>query len=137
MRLPRPHGRADAATAVVAVGSALAVAGTAHTLANLRGMRRPSPTPPPATGPVSLLLPMRDEEPRARACLVAALTQVGVPELEVIVLDDGSTDDTARAVREAMAEHPEVEARLVTSPAVPLPHGWLGKPWASERLAAE
>ena len=42
-----------------------------------------------------------------------------------------------RVVREAMAEHPEVEARLVTSPAVPLPHGWLGKPWTSERLAAE
>ena len=42
-----------------------------------------------------------------------------------------------RVVREAMAEHPEVEARLVTSPAVPLPHGWLGKPWSSERLAAE
>ena len=137
MRLPHPHGRTDVATAVVAVGSALAAAGTAHTLVNLRGMRRPSPTPPPASGRVSLLLPMRDEEPRARACLVAALTQVRVPELEVVVLDDGSTDDTARVVRGAMAEHPEVEARLVTSPDVPLPDGWLGKPWASERLAAE
>ena len=137
MSLRRGVSRRDVALALVTVGSALAVAGTAHALANLRGLRRPSPTPPATSVPISLLLPMRDEEPRARACLVAALTQVGVPHLEVIVLDDGSTDDTARVVRDVMAEHPEVDTRLLVSPDAPLPHGWLGKPWASERLAAE
>lgn len=48
---------------------------------------------------VTVLMPMRNAEPYVRAALESVLTQDGV-ELEVVVIDDGSTDRSAAAVRE-------------------------------------
>jgi Glycosyltransferase like family 2 len=116
-------GRAALRTAVRALAG-LSAAGAAHAAVNTALLRRPPAVPPPVRRPVTVVLPVRDEERQVGACLAALLAQVGVPRLRVIVVDDGSTDGTARAV-EAVAD-PRV--RLVD--AGPLPAGWLGKPHA-------
>jgi chlorobactene glucosyltransferase len=48
------------------------------------------------------------------------------PNLELIVVDDSSADETAAIARETAAGDQRV--RVVTSP--PLPDGWFGKQWA-------
>jgi cellulose synthase/poly-beta-1,6-N-acetylglucosamine synthase-like glycosyltransferase len=99
---------------------------TAHSFVNALLLRRPSPAPSTVEFPVAVLLPVRDEASRVGPCLSSVLSQRGVPQLEVIVLDDGSRDGTAAVVR-------SLGGRLV--PGAPLPGGWLGKPHACWQLA--
>ena len=81
----------------------------------------------PAAGTrVSILIPARNEAANIGPCLEAALASAGC-EVEVIVMDDGSTDATAAIV----ARYPSV--RLLQAP--PLPPGWTGKVHACARLA--
>ena len=112
-------------------GSLGAVALTAHTITNLRSLRVPPVDPPPAAERVSILLPARDEAAQIADCLTAVLDQVAAPDLEVLVLDDGSTDGTADAARAAAGDDPRVRILVGTPP----PPGWLGKPWACAQLA--
>ncbi|HEX4495401.1 MAG TPA: glycosyltransferase [Thermoanaerobaculia bacterium] len=90
--------------------------------------------PPPAPGAdrpaVSILIPARDEEGAIGDAVAAALASAGV-DLEVIVLDDHSTDRTAAIVRAAAARDPRL--RLETAP--PLRAGWNGKQHACAVLA--
>lgn len=88
------------------------------------------PTARSATARVSVLLPVRDEALRVAPTLRSLLAQEGV-DLEVVVLDDGSTDGTADVVRAVADGDPRV--RLLTGR--PLPDGWLGKPHACQQLA--
>ncbi|WP_422774669.1 glycosyltransferase family 2 protein [Plantactinospora sp. WMMC1484] len=112
---------------VVAVGLL-----TGHTWCNAgRWLRRPPSGPVRAGEPVAVLLPVRDEATRVAPCLRALLAQRGVPELEIVVLDDGSTDGTTEVVRAVAAGNPRV--RLLGG--APLPPGWLGKPHACQQLA--
>jgi hypothetical protein len=106
---------------------------TAHTAYNLTRLRRPDPAPVPVAGTVSVLVPARDEEPRIGACVRAVLGSTGVPRLELLVLDDGSTDGTTDVVR-SVGSH-DRRLQLITGPDQPPPPGWLGKPWACARLA--
>nr|WP_209766046.1 glycosyltransferase family 2 protein [Azospirillum rugosum] len=88
--------------------------------------------PPLRTVPnaaVSILIPARNEESSIAGAVLAALAQPGV-ELEVIVLDDHSTDNTAAIVRGLAARDPRV--RLAAAP--PLPPGWSGKQHACHVL---
>jgi hypothetical protein len=120
-----PH----AAAAVGSVGAALA---TAHTLANLARLRRPPAPPPEVATAVSVLVPARDEAGRVGRCLSAVRAQRGLRRLEVVVLDDRSTDGTAQVVRQHVTADPRV--RMLSGADEP-PAGWLGKPWACARLA--
>ena len=51
----------------------------------------------------------------------------------MIVLDDGSTDGTGDLVRATVADDPRFE--VIDGGAEHPPEGWLGKPWACQRLA--
>src|SRR5262245_61827632 len=82
--------------------------------------------PPPTDNavslpPISVLIPARNEELGIEACLRSVLASRHV-ELEVIVLDDASTDRTVDIVRAIAAE----DARLRLETAPPLPDDWCG-----------
>ncbi|MCA9203485.1 MAG: glycosyltransferase [Planctomycetales bacterium] len=79
---------------------------------------------------VSILIPARNEERGIAAAVEAALASEGVT-VEVVVLDDHSTDRTARIVS-ALADDDE-RVRVHESP--PLPPGWCGKQHACATLA--
>jgi hypothetical protein len=104
-------------------------------LANLRdgraGFRRPGEdaVPPPGTA-VSILVPARDEAGVVERTVRAALASRGVV-VEVVVLDDGSTDATPEIVR-GIARR-DARVRLVEGR--PLPSGWAGKQHACSQLA--
>lgn len=114
------------------VGSAAAVTGTVHLMANLRLVRRPRIDIEPIAEKVSVLLPVRDEAARVTPCLESLLAQEALPHLEILVLDDGSTDGTPDVVR-AIADG-DSRVRLIEGS--PLPIGWLGKPHACAQLAS-
>ena len=81
---------------------------------------------------VAVLIPARDEERNIRACVESVLASRDV-ELEVLVLDDASTDRTAEIVRE-IGLH-DTRVRVVASQS--LPAGWNGKQRACWLLAQE
>ena len=84
------------------------------------------PAEPPADAPlVSIVIPARNEARNIRRCAASALAS-DYPRLEVIVVDDHSTDDTAAIAGQLAAS--DSRLRVVTPPA--LPDGWFGKQWA-------
>ena len=114
----------------VRVLAGLSVAGALHAVLNMVLLRRPPADPPPVRRPVTVVVPARDEQEQIGGCLDALLDQRGVADLRVVVVDDGSTDDTAGVVRSVA----DPRVRLV--PAGPPPPGWLGKPHACAAGAA-
>jgi hypothetical protein len=85
---------------------------------------------------VAVLIPARNEERNIAACVESVLASDSPPgseALEVLVLDDGSTDRTGAIVRELAAR--DARVRLVTAEA--LPAGWNGKQHACWLLAQE
>ena len=118
-----PGPAAAAAVVLAAIPAALS-------LANLR-VFRPAPVPRTPVPPrVSVLVPARDEAAAIAACVEALLASRAV-ELEVVVLDDASTDGTADIVAGLAARDGRV--RLVRGR--PLPAGWCGKQHACAQLA--
>jgi hypothetical protein len=117
-------------------GSAGAAAGSLHAMINARLLRRPARYPPRPTGRVSVLLPVRNEAGRVAACLHALLRQTAGDRMELLVLDDCSTDGTAEVVRR-IATGPDAAGlgRVVLLAGRPPPPGWLGKPHACQQLA--
>ena len=114
------------------VGSALALVGAVHQQVNLRSLRVPAAEPADVAEPVSVLVPARDEAHRITPTVRSLLAQRGVPDLEILVLDDGSTDGTAAVVRAAAAGDPRLRVLTGRPPAPGLP----GKPHACAQLAA-
>ena len=87
----------------------------------------------PMRGPkVSICIPARNEEANIVPCLRAAGLQRW-SELEIVLVDDQSSDDTATMAMRAVAGDPRVRIVHGTSP----PPGWAGKPWACSRAASE
>ncbi len=80
---------------------------------------------------LSIVVPARDEERSIERC-VRSLLALEWLDLEVIVVDDRSTDRTAEIV-ESIAR---TDARLRFVRGADLPDGWVGKPWALVQGAA-
>ena len=57
----------------------------------------------PAAVPLSVIIPTYNRAGHVRRCL-ESLRESGLPDLEVIVADDGSTDDTAAVVKDTFPE---------------------------------
>ena len=77
---------------------------------------------------VSLVVPARDEGATVKDALRARMNE-GYPALEVVFVDDRSTDDTGAQVRELAATDPRLTVTRVDT----LPEGWLGKVHALQR----
>jgi Glycosyl transferase family 2 len=80
---------------------------------------------------ISVLIPARNEERVIGASIESLLASRGV-QIEIIVLDDSSTDRTAEIVHGFAAR--DARVRLEHSPG--LPRGWNGKQHACHALAA-
>jgi cellulose synthase/poly-beta-1,6-N-acetylglucosamine synthase-like glycosyltransferase len=81
--------------------------------------------------PVSVLIPARNEENSIGDCLQSVLASRGV-EIEVIVLDDGSTDRTWKIADQIAGR----DLRVRVEAASELPDGWNGKQFACWSLAS-
>ena len=91
----------------------------------------PLHTGEPRAPSVSVLIPARNEADSIDATVRLLLAQCYPGNVEVIVLDDQSTDATAAIARQAGCGDP----RLHVLAGAPLPRGWVGKPWACHQLA--
>ena len=78
---------------------------------------------------VSVLVPARNEASRILERAVRSMAAQDYPSVEVIVVDDRSTDETFAIVERIAREEPRVRALR----GEPLPPGWTGKPWALEQ----
>lgn len=106
---------------VIAVGWLLAVLTAILNL--LLVPRLGPPSPPEGLPTLSVVVPARNEEEGIEAGVASHCTQ-DYPGLEVVVVDDGSTDDTPTILAGLEARFPN----LVVSRGGELPEGWLGKP---------
>ncbi len=87
---------------------------------------------PPDAPLVSVVIPARNEEVNIKRCATSVLT-ADYPRLEVIVVDDYSSDRT-REIARALAAG---DSRLRVIENAPLPEGWFGKQWACRTGAEE
>ena len=85
----------------------------------------PAEKPGKASAAISIIIPARNEETNI-ARLLESIQQQSLPPLETIVVNDGSTDNTASIASQLGARVIDVEA---------LPDGWMGKPWACQQGA--
>lgn len=85
----------------------------------------PAEKPGKASAAISIIIPARNEEANI-ARLLESIQQQSSQPLETIVVNDGSTDNTASIASQLGARVIDVEA---------LPDGWMGKPWACQQGA--
>jgi chlorobactene glucosyltransferase len=123
----------------------LAITWWLHSQSYLDFVVTPTPLPPGAPAPLlSVIVPARNEARNIRRCVEALLAQA-YPDLEVIVVDDRSSDETPHILAEILADHSSEPAsdpatqENTPSPGKPhlhviqgeeLPAGWAGKPHA-------
>jgi glycosyltransferase involved in cell wall biosynthesis len=79
---------------------------------------------------VTAIIPAKDEERTLAECLASVCAQ-SYENLEIIVVDDRSTDRTAAIAREFAAADPRVEVLSIED----LPVGWTGKTHALQQAA--
>lgn len=84
-----------------------------------------------AVATVRVCVPARDEAGRIGPCVARLLSSDGLDRMEVVVVDDGSTDGTADEARSAGGADP----RLRVLAGVERPEGWSGKAWAVHQAA--
>ena len=78
---------------------------------------------------ISILIPARNEEKNIGKCLLSLIKQDYV-NTEILVLNDNSTDETAKIVEEISNIHKSV--KLINGKS--LPEGWTGKTYACYQL---
>src|SRR4030042_2478897 len=79
---------------------------------------------------ISVLIPARNEEENIKRCLVS-LTKQDYKNIEILVLDDGSLDNTAGVVKKLS----EKDHRIKLYSGDLLKKGWLGKSYACWQLS--
>jgi chlorobactene glucosyltransferase len=94
-------------------------------LRNSRSLDNESDSPPSDAPLVSVIVPARNEARNIERCASSILSTT-YPNLELLVVDDSSTDGTAEVARRAVGD--DARARIVHN--APLPDGWFGKQWA-------
>lgn len=122
-----------------AVAVAIAAAGGAETLRQTVELCAGSATRPwlsslhaASHAPAVAVVPARDEADVIGGCVASLLAQ-DPPLRGVIVVDDGSTDDTATIARDAARRADgDVDERLVVVTTQELRPGWVGKPAACQ-----
>lgn len=107
--------------AACATWAAAALVIRRHT-AGLRRLADLRPPEPPAWPPLSVLVPACNEAATLEPAVASLLAQ-DYPGLEIVLVDDRSTDGTG-AVVDALAAR---DARIVPVHVTSLPDGWLGK----------
>jgi chlorobactene glucosyltransferase len=96
-----------------------------------RSLAEEPPDAPPDAPAVAVVIPARDEARNIERCVRSVLAS-RYPALEVVVVDDRSTDGTGDIARAIAAGDPRL--RVIESR--PLPPGWFGKQWACAQGAA-
>ena len=92
---------------------------------NSRTLDEMPATPPPDAPLVSVIIPARNEA-RCIAQCVRSVLSTTYPSVEVVVVDDHSTDGTGDLAHAAASG--DQRLRVMVPP--PLPDGWFGKQWA-------
>ncbi|MBN2080939.1 glycosyltransferase [bacterium] len=116
----------------------LAALSLAWVVTNIQGWPRvrvlselhPAGPPLMNDGAVSVCIPARDEEHNLPELLASLIAQ-GDEVLEILVLDDQSTDGTADVVRRFTA----LDRRVKLVRGRVRPEGWFGKTWAGHQLS--
>ena len=94
-------------------------------LRNSRSLDDESTEPPIDAPLVSVIVPARNEAHNIARCVTSILA-TSYPRLELIVVDDSSTDGTGETA--LLAARGDTRARVVANR--PLPESWFGKQWA-------
>jgi glycosyltransferase involved in cell wall biosynthesis len=81
---------------------------------------------------ISVLIPARNEETNI-SHILSDLKKQDYSEIEIIVYDDNSTDNTKSVIKTAM----ETDHRIRLLPSQPLPKNWLGKNYGCYLLAKQ
>ena len=94
-------------------------------LRNSRSLDDVSDAPPANPPLVTVIVPARNEARNIGRCVTSILATT-YPNIELIVVDDSSTDNTSDIARKAANADP----RLTIVRNEPLPDAWFGKQWA-------
>lgn len=78
---------------------------------------------------ISVLIPVRNEAAKIERCIRSVVAQDHAP-LEIVVVNDGSTDDTPAILDRLQRELPEARLRILHVERTP--PGWTGKNWAMQ-----
>ena len=113
-------------TIIYVFGFALAV----HSIINGILLRRPG-NRELISAKVAILIPARNEEANIAPCVESVLAQENLTNFALYVLDDSSTDQTNRIVRDLAMTEP----RITLLRGKELPEGWTGKNFACWQLA--
>jgi glycosyltransferase involved in cell wall biosynthesis len=76
-----------------------------------------------------VLIPVRNEAENIVELIDCLTKQSHLSSLEIIFIDDSSTDSTNKLLKTAVSEGAPI--KIVSAPV--LPNGWLGKPWALQQ----
>lgn len=90
-------------------------------------------TPENESPSVSICIPARNEEKVINRSVQSAINQ-DYTNLEVILLDDNSTDATPQIIASLQNQHPTL---LTVLKGKAKPDNWIGKPWACHQLSEE